>query len=298
MDPNANASRDPARYPGGFAGLPAAPPDPRFSVVYQLTNSGYSNYNALTATFRHAFSFGVQGQINYTWSQALDTLSNGGLVSFSYDSVTGQINPYDLRSLNYSNADYDVRHNITGDFIWEIPATFQSRMIRFLFGNWSLAGKLNVHTGTPFSVENNRVAGRLSPSFGGPVLADVLDPNVHSSCGRSAVDKPCFTTGQFATIAAQADLGNMPRNSFRGPGYFNVDSSVYKTISIREHTRFTVGVSAYNLLNHPNFADPAADVGRPGLGLITFTGTPPSGPYGLYGGPSGRALVASGRFSF
>jgi hypothetical protein len=62
--------------------------------------------------------------------------------------------------------------------------------------------------------------------------------------------------------------------------------------------RFVVGASAYNLLNHPNLADPNADISQSGLGLIKSTTVNPSGPYCIFGGPSGRAVVVTGRFVF
>ena len=294
---DANASASLALYPNGFAGLPGVAPDPRFQVVSQLTNHGSSNYNGLIAMFRRAFSHGFQGQVSYTWSHSLDTLSNGGLTFFSYDSLPGQINPYDVRSLNYSNADYDVRHQLTADFIWEIPVTFKNKLMKTIFAGWSAASKLNAHTGTPFSVTNYPLGVALS-SFGGAVLADVRDPGVNTSCGHSAIDTPCFSAGQFANTAAQTDFGNWPRNSFRGPGFFNLDSSLYKTMPFGERMRFTLGASAFNVLNHPSFADPNSDVSSGGLGLIQFTAASPSSPYGYDGGPSGRALVVTGRFTF
>ncbi len=294
-NPNVNANADPAFYPNGFVGLPTANPDPRFSVVRQLANSGYANYSGFLVNFRRAFSHGFQGQITYTWSHALDTLSNGGLASFSYDSMWGQINPGSLRSLNYSNADYDVRHNFTADLIWEAPH-LSSALMDAILGRWSIGTKLSVHTGTPFSVTNS--FAHPSASFGGTVLADVLDPNVRRVCGHSAIDSPCFNASQFAPAETQADFGNLPRNSFRGPGYFNIDSSLYKTVIRRERMRLVLGASAYNLLNHPNFADPNSDLASPGLGQITFTGTNPSGPFGSYGGPSGRGVVITGKLAF
>lgn len=295
-DPNANASADPALFPNGFAGLPAETPDPRFAAVRQLTNNGYSNYNALLISFRRAFAHALQGQISYTWSHALDTISNGGLLPFGFDSLLGQIDPLSLRRLNYSNADYDARHNITGDFIWEMPRRFRNRLLDSMLGRWSVAGKLSAHTGTPFSVTNS--AASPSASFGGVVLADVTAPNVATVCGRAAVNTPCFTASQFAPPATQANFGNLPRNSFRGPGYFNLDSTLFKTIRLSERVRLTVGASAYNLFNHPNFANPNSDIAVPGLGLITSTTTNPSSPYGLYGGPSGRAVVLNGKLQF
>ena len=294
-DPNANASADPAVFPNGFAGLPAETPDPRFQVVQQLTNNGYSNYHALLINFRRAFAHGFQGQISYTWSHAQDTVSNGGLEAYSFgSSLLGQINPAAQRLLNYSNADYDVRHNVTADFIWEMPFKLKNGLINTIIGRWSVGTKLSAHTGTPFSVTNETAAP--SPSL--IVLADVTDPNIRTVCGPPAVDTPCFTASQFAPAAAQADVGNLPRNSFRGPGYFNIDSSLFKTIPVRERIQLTIGASAYNLFNHVNFANPGSDIAFPGLGLITSTTNNPSGPYGSYGGPSGRALMVHGKLVF
>jgi hypothetical protein len=296
IDPNVNANADPAFYPNGFAGLPAEPPDPRFSVVQQLTNDGYTNYHAVLVNFRRAFGRGFQGQISYTWSHALDTVSNGGLLPFNtFDSLMGKINPSSLRSLNYSNADYDVRHNLTADFIWETPIKRKNRIMDAAFGRWSVGTTVSAHTGTPFSVING---GTSLSGFGIDVLADVLDPNIERVCGHSAINTPCFTASQFAPAATQADLGNLPRNSFRGPGFFNIDTSLFKTVLLGERTRLVLGASAYNLLNHPNFLDPNADINSSGLGLIPDTAKNPSGPYGHYGGPSGRALVVTGKMTF
>jgi len=287
INPNLNASD-----PNGFAGLPAAVPDARFGGINQLTNNGFSNYHGVSAIFRRSFGHGFQGQVGYTWSHALDNVSNGGLgllgTGFSYDSISSQISPYDARGLNYGSADYDVRHNLAADFVWEIPVNPGNRPMTAVLGGWALAAKVNARTGIPFSVYNSAAGA----------LADVLDPNVRTTCGHSSIDTPCFTAGQFATGDVQKDLGNLSRNSFRGPGYFDVDTSLYKTVRAGERLRFTLGATAYNLLNHANLADPNADVSGPGLGMITGTVSGPSGPYGLYGGPSGRAVVITGRFAF
>jgi hypothetical protein len=301
VNPNVNASADPSIYITGFGGLPSATPDPRFQVVSQLSNKGFSNYDALVVLFRRTLSHGLQSQVGYNWSHALDTISNGGLgglVSFSYDSVSGQISPANSRSRTYGNADYDIRHQLTGQFLWDIPVRFQNRTFRSIFGGWSAGAKLNAHTGTPFSVINSDIAGQLSNSFGGTVLANVLDSRVRTSCSSSAVDVPCFTSAQFGTTATQIDLGNRSRNSFRAPAVFNLDSSLYKSIAVTERLRVTLGLTAYNVLNHPNFADPNSDVANSGLGLVTSTTPNPSGPYGLYGGPSGRAIILNTKIAF
>jgi hypothetical protein len=300
---NANASANPANYPNGFGGIPSVTPDLRFRVVTQVNNAGWSNYNGLTVSFRRAFAAGFMGQVGYTWSHALDTGSNGGLTLFySGDSITNQINPLDLRSLNYSNSDYDIRHNLVGDFLWDVPFKFNNGLLNNVLGGWSIGNKLIARTGTPFSVFNSRVAARLGTTASGTILSQVVGP-VNTSCGTSAVDTPCFTTASFATTTGQIGFGNLPRNSFRGPGYFGMDVSAYKSFKLFERGRLTFGATFFNILNHPNFASPGQNVGlggAGGLGLITSTVIAPTSAYGAFQGSavSGRVIVLPGKFSF
>ena len=285
-------------YANGFGGLPTVAPDPRFRVVTDISNSGFSNYDGLSLSYRRGMAFGFQGEFSYTWSHALDTVSNGGILAYSGDSFTSTFNPLSVRNLNYSSSDYDIRHNFTADFLWDIPLKMQNKALNSMLSGWSLSSKWYVRTGTPFSVYNSRIPGRISVAIGGSVLADVLDPNVQTSC--TSVDKACFSTSQFAAYNKQTDWGNWPRNSFRAPGYFDTDASLYKAISLSENVRFRFGASAYNILNHPNFASPGYDAATSGFGTISSTVGAPTSPYGSFQGSavSGRVLVVSGRFNF
>lgn len=298
-NPRANAWVNTASdYKNGFGGLPTAAPDPRFRVVTQLTNDGFSNYHGLSLSYRRAMGYGFQGELSYTWSHSLDTVSNGGVSFFSGESFTTQLNPLSVRNLNYNSSDYDIRHNFTADFMWEIPASAQNRVLNQVVSGWTLGSKWYIRTGAPFSVWNSRIAGRISVAAGGSVLADVLDPNVQRSC--SSPDKACFSASQFSTQIKQTDWGNWPRNSFRGPGYFNVDTSLMKSVKLGETVRFTFGLSAFNMFNHPNFAAPGYDAAAGGLGVIAATVSAPTSPYGSFQGSSvsGRVMVLSGKFVF
>jgi len=124
-------------------------------------------------------------------------------------------------------------------------------------------------------------------------------PGVRTHCGVGAVDTPCFTAANFVPAGAETNWG-AARNSFYGPGYFDIDTSLYKNIPITEHMRFMIGAQAYNLLNHPNFANPGGNIAGGGLGTISSTVSAPTSPYGSFQGSavSGRVMVLSGRFQF
>ena len=293
-------------YTPGFAGLPASAPDPRFAQVTELNNAGYSNYDGLTVQFRRAFGHGFQGQINYTWSHALDVISNGGSGEpYSFCSGCGfPTLPTPTAAGSYGNADYDIRNSMTADFVWDIPWKPSNRLMYNVLGNWTVSGKFFVRSGTPFSVFDSLLPGAVSPNLTNPafpvsMLASAAAP-VNTSCGVSAVNTACFNSSQFVTSLSETGFGNLSRNAFVGPGYFDIDTSVFKNINVTEKLRFQIGASAYNVLNHPNFQNPSADVGTPGLGLINATAVPPTSAYGAFQGSavSGRVLVVTGRFQF
>lgn len=277
--------------------LPNTAPDSRFRVITNLANDAVSNYNGFTAQFRRSFSYGFQGQVSYTWSHAQDDISNGGLGEFfsAADSLNFQLFPYN-KSLNYSNADYDIRHNVTGDFTWDLPFKTSDHLFNAFVGGWNVGSKIYARTGTPFSVYVVNQSSRISASTGGTVLAAVTDPSITNSCGRSAVDVPCFTASQFTA----SGFGNYPRNTFRGPGYFDIDFSASKNFALTERFRLAVGASFYNLLNHPNFANPGGTSNVSGLGTISSTVTAPTSAYGSFQGSavSGRVIVTTARLTF
>ncbi len=296
---------DPTINGFGFAGLPTAAPDPRFSTMQELSNGGISNYNGLTVAVRRALGFGFKGEIGYTWSHSLDDLS--GLLPFNATannlSLGVLTTPYGPKA-NYSNSDFDIRNYLSADFLWEIPFKPTNAFLKEVVGGWTLSSRFTLHTGVPFSVSDLIQSAILSgqnvfPADYNGFLATVL-PGTNLNCGASAVNTPCFTAANFAPAGTETAWGNLPRNSFRGPGFFDWDASLYKAFAVREKYHITLGATAYNFTNHPNFDAPANDVFAPGLGLINNTVSPPTSAYGAFLGSttSARIVVLSARFQF
>jgi carboxypeptidase family protein/TonB-dependent receptor-like protein len=288
----------PSRYPSGFGGLSTAIPDARFSTVTQVLSNGFSNYDGLTIQERHAFHHGFQGQVFYTWSHALqlDPPASGTTASV--------YNPYNL-NFGYGATPFDTRHNLTGDIIWNSPK-FDQKPVNWLLGGWTLGSKLYLYSGRPFSVTNSQIPGLLSTSFGGTVLADLLDPSI-LGIHCTDVNSRCFTPSQFtastptaANPHQQTDFGNIPPNSFRGPGFFNIAAQVTKKFPIAERVPFEIGASMFNVLNHPSFAVPNGNVTSGSFGLITSTVSSPTSIYGTGQGAivSGRVVVVMAKLSF
>jgi hypothetical protein len=298
---------DPTVNGFGFGPLPAAAPDPRFSGVYEMASTGMSNYHGLTVAWRRALAFGFKGEIGYTFSHSLDDLSSQ--LGEPYNATASNLSqvllntPFGPRA-NYSNSDYDIRHNLTADFIWDPKLRPTPKSLRPILSGWILTSRFFLRSGVPFSVfDFDQAIGLLgnniaSQNFNG-FLATATSP-VSGICGAAAVNTPCITTSQFVDSGSETSFGNLRRNSFRGPGYFNWDAAIYKAFSIRERSTVSIGASAYNLTNHANFDVPSGNLSAPGLGLISNTVSAPTSAYGAFQGAavSGRILVLAAKFQF
>ena len=192
-NPNANAY--------GFGSLPAAqcsnppvPPcsDPRFGEVDEWASRAISNYNGVVASFRREFQGWGDGliQVNYTFGHGLDEVSNNGIWGFTQGSSNSPQNPSDLRGA-YGPAEYDVRHSMNANYVWELPgkSVLRGHGSSALLSGWQVSGTFFARTGFPYSVFDFAKSGSLQQqnNYFGTIYAVPAEPLPdHSSCGRSA----------------------------------------------------------------------------------------------------------------
>lgn len=303
-----------ASYGNGIFGLPVNSPDPRFAGVTTFSNNAISNYNGFSVEFKHINRGGLTADLTYTYSHALDDISNGGNPQLPYNGNTAiafQISPGLPSTLMYSSSDYDIRHNLVMDLVYAEPYRFDNKAINALGAGWTVSAKSYWRSGEPFSVFNFDAAAALASNATGTttILADVLNNHFNHHC--TSYSSPCFQQpGLFngagpqdagPGVTVQTDLGNVARNSFYGPHYADVDTALYKDIFKRESMTFQIGAQAYNTFNHVNFGQPANDASNPTtLGHISTDINAPTSPYGSSQEPtvSGRVVVVQGRFVF
>jgi outer membrane receptor protein involved in Fe transport len=291
-----------AYSPAGLAGLPTTALDPRFGEIVAMNTEGWSNYDGLVTSFRWRMNAQFAGQFSYTWSHALDTCSNDCLTELfgSTGDERFQLNPLSLQSLNYGNADYDVRHSLSAHYVYTAPtAHLHNAILKAALGGWTAAGTVFFHSGYPFSIVDTGVLSQFRNLSGKPkqaILADFLGGGFYPSCTTPNV--ACYLASQFATATAQHDFGNIPRNSFRGPGYFDTDLNLNKTFAVAEKYRLLIGASFFDILNHPNFGPPVNNVSSGSFGQIQTTASEPTSPYGGNAGPGGRVIQTLVKFSF
>jgi hypothetical protein len=286
-----------------FAGLPTTQPNPSFGIVTLNTQAGISNYNGLLASVAHRSKY-ITVQLNYAWSHALDTVSNGGRFKDNSGAISTQINPLSTTD-NYGNADYDVRHNLTANYILSLPH-FKGPSV--LVDGWQLAGTFFANSGYPFSVTDSTTSSALSPyRYSGTLLAKQL--SYHPlKCNRTAVSTPCLGVGATASspngtyFGTATGFGSQRRNQLYGPNFFDADMSLFKTFGVLRHEslKLKFGAQFYNVLNHANFSIPSNDVRSSTFGTITSTVGPPIGLLGsnLGGDSSPRMIEFTGKISF
>jgi len=285
-NPYLNAFCTTAICGSGFTELPVgASPDARVAAVQQLTNNGYSNYHGVTASVQQNLWHGLTARFNYTYSHATDNISNGGVLQYSLaNSIEAQINPANPNA-GYASADYDVRHQLSANYVWDLPIKFSNHLLNSVVGGWQIAGTFFYRTGFPFSIEDGQQSVAFVPNnltANGANLANILfapAAGVPTSFGASCATTRCFSASSFAT---PTDFNAFARNAFRGPGYFNTDMNLKKIFALNERYKFTLGANFFNILNHPNFDNPVSNNLSSSFGMITTASVSPTTPYGAF----------------
>jgi len=313
--------------PGCFAPFPyMQPTDPRFGAVTQLSTGANSHYHGLQLTAERRLGRGVKGELNYTLSRCRDEVSNGGFLQFSSGGILSPL-PGEL-GRDEGPCDYDIRHNLTAQYVYELPIKVRSRRLGYALNGWQVSGTAFWHSGIPFSVEStpysyegNGIVQGSGPQFASVVpgvplyeksaIAGVTQPGtlqwLNPQAFVSAVDP---STGACAggDSPTTCQFGTLGRNALRGPEFLWSDLYLTKSFPLAEHVKLRLEGQFFNVFNHPNFGLPsivlAGIPGNPGtqtgFGALAYTTSPPTGllGVGLGGDNSPRMIAFQARIEF
>ncbi len=214
---------------------------PNFGNILQLNTIGTSNYNSLQTTFRLRSWHGLTSQFAYTWAHALDEIT-----AYRAAILDDAFN----RKLDYGNSDFDTRHLFTASFDYAFPkASWASGWSSYLVNGWELTSLWNFHTGNP-SDETRLGLDLIGDPYKG------ISHNFSAANGGTQWWNPAA----FAAPAPGTN-GNLSRNKFYGPGYADVDFSVFKNIPITERLKIQLRAEMYNLTNRINLSQGSGAVG-------------------------------------
>jgi hypothetical protein len=233
--------------------------------VEQERTDAYSNHNALQLSFEKRYSRGFTLLSNYTFGKTL-----GLNVGSENEGGNGPRNPNDWR-LDYGRLGYDIRHNWVNSFVWELPGNGLRGFARHLLGGWSATGIFTIRTGNPFTVSAGRDNSLTSI---GRDTADLIgDPALPGGRSKGEQILQYFNTSAFA-VNQIGTFGTSGINILTGPGQWNIDTGVRKTIRITETQQLQFRFEGYNITNHANLGNPDANRSSPNFGRI-FNATGP-----------------------
>jgi outer membrane receptor protein involved in Fe transport len=266
-------------------------PNRNVGRINYIVNGPTSDYHSLQAQYQRRFSHGLQALVNYTWSHAIDQVSNEVLQG----------------TLERGNADFDVRHNFSAAVTYDVPKLSGSnRIVKALSNGWSLDSVFFARTGTPLdlfaglvpSPEGMFVTSRPDVILGVPFW--IKNP---AAPGGRQLNRAAFAfPGTNGIVAHQGSLG---RNVVRLAGIYQVNMALRRQFKLGERLNLQIKAEAFNVFNHPLFGAYQNGIGAFDFGkarsMLSNTLSDSSGGGGLnslyqIGGP--RSMQLSLRISF
>jgi hypothetical protein len=225
---------------------------------------GTASYHAANISLVKRSRSGASFKTNYTFGKIMDI--NSALYATSADnepaSLLNRFNP----KLNRGIASYSLKHQFNTNFSYELPfgkgrafGRGATGFVDKLIGGWQWNGIFNAQSGFPFTPtvgvnQNGNGDVRIpdvpnrNPDFKGNVILGVE--------GFKKTGRYFDPTAFLAPLAGT--FGNVSRGAFTGPGFVNLDTSLFKRIPINEKWTLRFRAEAFNALNHPNFNSPVS----------------------------------------
>ncbi len=266
----------------------------QFSTLYALSSVGSSYYNAGQFTLRHPMSHGLQMDFAYTWSHSIDmgsdnersTLNNPVQGAFSY--ILNTWKPY----LNRGSSDFDTRHLITVDWLYQLPfgrgkavGGGSNAFADAIIGGWQWSGLNRWTSGLPFSFYEPGWTTNWEIESYGVQTAPIATKKHYDQNGNPQYfrDPDAINSGVYCggcnggniRLPYPGEAGQ--RNNFRGDGYFNIDTGLAKSWKIREYGALRFAWEVYNVTNSVRFDPAYINTGLTGgnLGVATSVLTVP-----------------------
>ena len=266
----------------GVAARPLAANTYGAYYVLQENSTGKSNYNGLQSSLRINGWHGVSSIVNYVWSKSLDNSSDGE----DFEPNAAQPNDSTQPSLEYGPSNFNLPHRFTWIFSYDVPK--MGGNWQRLKNGWGVNSTVTLQSGQPYQLNYNfeddfSGSGNAfdRPDVVGPIVYHPHNPINYVDLSSFAI--PCtptpqvldpLSTGYTGPTGTAADctigarhFGNMGRNSLHGPTYKQWDFAIYKNTALTERVNLQLRADIFNLLNHPNFANPflPAFIADPGL---------------------------------
>ncbi len=248
----------------------------RWGAISVLDAGAGGGYNSLMIRAERRFHNGLSFNSYIIYAKSLD----------NFVSPQNPLQPH----ADWGPSDFDQKLRSVTTAIFDLPFgdgrrwNTNSAVLGALLSGWKVTSVATFQTGRPFSATTNDALASNTGANDRAFVVAGADPNVDTTCNgvRTRTPQAWFNTCAFrsndpanaaTTSSTIYSFGTAGRNSLRGPGLQNMDFGLFREIRMRSENRvLQVRVEGFNVMNHPNFANPAANYGSPTtVGLITST---------------------------
>ena len=221
---------------------------PGFAQINQEENETNFNYNSFQAGIRIENRYGLTTQFSYTWSHNIDEVTN---------DLGGLSNPFNPEYDRGSDTGFDRRHIFNVSYVYSLPWYRKSSNVfaREVLGGWQVSGVTAAETGLPLYITYT------GPDVVGLGCCFTNRPNRVASVSYPKTVGQWFNPAAFADPVAPWDggsnqgFGSAGKDSVVGPGLFNWNLSLFKSISLtgREGPHIELRFESFNTFNHTEF---------------------------------------------
>ncbi len=262
---------------------------PQYATFGAYSTIGTSDYHALQVSLRKRFSGGSSFDFNYTYGHSLDIASASESSGTINSGAAFILNPLNLNA-NRANSDFDLRHIVNFNYIYELPFGTgkrffgnSGRVVNALIGGWTTTGIYRFNTGGPIGdpFDDARWATNWNVQSNG-IQVTRLDASPTRTGDPNLFSNPTAAFQNYRN-ARPGEIGN--RNVLREPNFFQFDFGLYKSFMVyKEKVRATFRWEVFNLTNSQQFTgianfrlplDPAGQAPPSDWGKFTgIQGTP------------------------
>jgi hypothetical protein len=243
-------------------------PLPAFGQVDYKKMGNNANFAGLLASVTRSNSHGLIFGANYLWSHSTNDGSTGGGEQDYPENVA-------CRICERASSDQDIRSSFTANAVYPLPFgpgmehLNSGGVVSRVFGGWQLSGIAIARTGLPVNVSVSRSASSIPDGNSTSIQRPDLAPGVSLIPSQGRSPQHWINPAAFV-VPASGTFGNAPRNPLRGPGTWQIDTSVEKQVIQVERFALTFRGDAFNLFNHAEYGLPAANISSPAnFGVIT-----------------------------
>jgi hypothetical protein len=239
------------------AGQPVTANGGAMTIQESVSNS---HYNGMWLSAEKRFTKRLTFTTSFTWSKSIDNNSVG--------SANPQIQNFYNIAAERALSDFDARKRFVLSGIYLLPFKWDANgFTRRLVEGWSVAPIVNLQSGNPFSPINPTANISSLETFDRPNLVPGQPLTVANPSPAQWINKAAFVAN------APGVFGTAGRNILTAPGFEDIDFAVSKNTAVKERISLQLRAEAFNLFNHPNFAQPSNSFTAANFGQITATRT-------------------------